>query len=268
MDSGYLRLILLVLGILFIAGIYLWDRGKHVDSRLFRKQSLRRARRRDRERVEPNAHDSEPEVADEALPEVDSEALFEPLETDSNDQQAQQPLHFSAQPDTGAPAAEAELSFSARTAFQEFEAGAKLPTKIIQVHLLARNSEIRGQMILDLCKELNLQHGEFKIFHRLDPHTGKSIFSLANLVEPGNFDLEQMPDFHTQGLTLFTQLPAPVDSLTAFDEMMDAAKRIRYILGAEMQDATHSVMTAQSIEHERDAVMAYKQQLQLALQSL
>ena len=77
-----------------------------------------------------------------------------------------------------------------------------------------------------------------------------------------------MQDFRTPGITLFSQLPAPVDCMEAFSEMMNAAKRIGYILGAELQDGSHSVMTSQSIEHERDAVLEYKQKLQLAMQKL
>ena len=262
MDSNTLRLILLVLGIALVVGIYLWDRRKHVDSRLFSKRSIRKNRLHDTsvfdQEETAEADDSEDSFEEEVI--VKTAARTNTAE-DSN-------LSFSFENDAEKPEQSDELSFSATSAFQEFEAGADLPTKIIQVNLVARKTDISGQMILDLAAELNLQLGDYNIYHRMDPKTGKSIFSMANIVEPGSFDPDNMQDFKTPGLTLFSQLPAPIDCLKVYSEMMDVAKRISYIVGAEMQDASHSVMTSQSIEHEREAIVEYKQKLQLAMQSL
>ncbi|MEJ2213239.1 MAG: cell division protein ZipA C-terminal FtsZ-binding domain-containing protein [Gammaproteobacteria bacterium] len=257
MDSTELRILLFVLGVAFVAGIYFWDKRKHVDSRFHNLQSKRKARRHDASVFSNDArgdisHEHEPEKNESAQansPNDDFEIIMK------NDAVEQVSI-------------DDDLSFSAVGAFEEFEAGADLPTKILQVNLISRKNEISGQMILDLASELNLTHGEFNIFHRMDEKTGKSIFSMANLVEPGSFDLNDMQNLKTPGLTLFSQLPAPVDCMTAFSEMMNAAKRISYILGAELQDGSHSVMTSQSIEHERDAVLQYKQKLQLAMQKL
>lgn len=264
MDSNVLRLILLILGIVLVAGIYLWDRRKHVDSRFFKRQSVRRNRQHD-----TSLFDNEEQPDADSVSEYDENyegEIVSPVRTRSsedvsfsvNNEQTLDPV--SNQMD--------DLSFSARDAFQEFEAGAKLPTKILQVNIVARNNDISGQMILDLASELDMQLGEFNIFHRMDPKTGKSVFSMANIVEPGSFDPDDMQNFKTPGLTIFSQLPAPVDCVKVFSEMMNVAKRISYIVGAEMQDSTHSVMTSQSIEHERDELVQYKQKLQLAMQSL
>ena len=45
MDSTELRILLFILGVAFVAGIYFWDRRKHVDSRFHNLQSKRKARR-------------------------------------------------------------------------------------------------------------------------------------------------------------------------------------------------------------------------------
>ena len=258
MDSTELRILLFVLGIAFVAGIYFWDRRKHVDSRFHKLQSKRKARRHDsgvfanNDEQDAFSSDQTAAISNEGPSNFDGDEFEIVVKNDNNEKLT----------------IDDDLSFSAVGAFEEFEAGADLPTKILQVNLVARKNEISGQMILDLAAELNLTHGEFNIFHRMDSKTGKSIFSMANLVEPGSFDISNMQDFKTPGLTLFSQLPAPVDCVTAFSEMMNAAKRIGYILGAELQDGSHSVMTSQSIEHERDAVLQYKQKLQLAMQKL
>lgn len=266
MDSNLLRLVLLILGIVLVAGIYLWDRRKHVDSRLLRKQSARKSRPHDSSVFDP---DDKPEASPTEVNDFRDDVLAVRSQNDESinvnvDENIAEP----AREEVVIPQHDDDLSFSAKNAFQEYMAGADLPSKILQVNLVTRTTDISGQMILDLAAELDMQLGEFNIFHRIDPKTGKSIFSMANIIEPGSFDMDNMQDFRTPGLTVFSQLPAPVDCLTVFSEMMNVAKRISYIVGAEMQDASHSVMTSQSIEHERDAVLEYKHQLQLAMQSL
>jgi len=269
MDADILRLVLFILGAAFVAGIYFWDKRKPVDSRLARKQVSRKASRHDSSVFDQVEHREEPVIDKEVVSEpefqAENEAEFD-IESVAAEPVASE-LSFSARAD-GVAVDDNALSFSSTDAFQEFEAGADLPTKILQINLVMRNGEISGQMILDLAAELNLELGEFNIFHRMDKKTNKSIFSMANIVKPGSFDKSQMETFKTPGLTLFSQLPAPIDCVTVYSEMVDVAKRIRYIVGAELQDASHSVMTAQSIEHERDAVVQYKHKLQLAMQSL
>lgn len=280
MDSDILRLVLFILGVAFVAGIYFWDKRKHVDSRLARKQVSRKAKRHDSSVFDQVEHrdpgidkiiepEPEPGLEEEVETQPDVQVYEEPvldMEPDSPEPVANE-LSFSAQPE-GVPVKDDALSFSSTDAFQEFEAGADLPTKILQINLVMRNGEISGQMIMDLAAELNLELGEFNIFHRLDKKTNKSIFSMANIVEPGSFDKTAMDSFKTPGLTLFSQLPAPIDCVKVYSDMVDVAKRIRYIVGAELRDSSHSVMTAQSIEHEREAVVQYKHKLQLAMQSL
>jgi len=255
MDSNVLRLILLLLGIALITGIYLWDKRKHVDSRLFKKRSARNSKK----------HDSSLFQLDDVEQQGNSESLDVAV-FQKHEATAEPHLDESFEPAQDMHSIGEDLSFSARSAFQEFEAGADLPTKIIQVNVVARNAEISGQMILDLAAELNLGLGEFNIFHRMDSRSGKSVFSMANVVEPGTFDLSAMNSFKTPGLSLFSQLPAPLDCLSVYSEMMNVAKRISYIVGAELQDSSHSVLTSQSIEHERDAIVEYKQRLTLAMQ--
>jgi len=290
MDADILRLVLFILGVAFVAGIYFWDKRKHVDSRLARKQVSRKANRHDSsvfdqvehrepviaDRIEPELEpepelDREPELDPEPATQAEPEIQFQNETVHDHEPVSIDPpaseLSFSAQP-KDVDIEDDSLSFTSTDAFQEFEAGADLPTKILQINLVMRNGEISGQMILDLAAELNLELGEFNIFHRMDKKTNKSIFSMANIVEPGSFDKATMDSFKTPGLTLFSQLPAPIDCVKVYADMVDVAKRIRYIVGAELQDSSHSVMTAQSIEHEREAVVQYKHKLQLAMQSL
>jgi len=261
MESYMLRVILLGLGILFILAIYLWDKRSHVDVRMFkrrsaRKESSRHSRHRQRDH---SAFDDDSAVDGLPTIELDDETQPEPTISES----------FSVPVDEPVEAVADDLpSFSARSAFQEFESGAELPTKILQIKVICKDTRISGQMIMDLASELDLKHGQFDIFHRLDQKTGKSVFSVANAVEPGNFDLENITQLSTPGLVLFSQLPAPVDSMSVFNDMLDFAQRIAFIVGAELQDASRCVLTQQSIEHEREQIRLYEAKLNRAMHDL
>jgi len=63
-------------------------------------------------------------------------------------------------------------------------------------------------------------------------------------------------------------LPAPVDSMSVFNDMLDFAQRIAFIVGAELQDASRCVLTQQSIEHEREQIRLYEAKLNRAMHDL
>jgi len=68
-----------------------------------------------------------------------------------------------------------------------------------------------GDDILFASKAAGLQLGEHNIFHRYALVDNKvqitPVCSLVNLFEPGYFDVENMQNFSTEGLSLFLQLP-------------------------------------------------------------
>ena len=107
---------------------------------------------------------------------------------------------------------------------------------------------------------LGLRYGDMKIFHRYERPEEKRglLFSMANLVEPGSFDLDSMSSFETRGICLFLSLPGPKRSLYAFDLLIDTARKLVHNLGAEMKDENHSVITPQTVEHYRQRVMEFE----------
>ncbi len=266
MESYTLRVILLVLGILFILGIYLWDKRNHVDARLFKRRKSRKTSSRKQSRTRDTSVFDESAAVD-GLPSIQAdEDLPEELAHTPKPAVAES---FSANDRNTPTTVDNDIpSFSARTAFDEFESGAELPTKILQIHLISRDARISGQMILDLAAELNLQHGEFNIFHRMDEKSGKSVFSIANAVEPGSFDLSKMDELSTPGLALFSQLPAPLDAMQVYNAMLEVAERMAFIVGGELQDPSHCALTQQSIEHEKEQIIAYQVKLNKAMQEL
>ena len=77
---------------------------------------------------------------------------------------------------------------------------------IIIVHLMANRGEfLSGSNLLETLLQAGLRYGAMGIFHRHAQEEGEGpvLFSLANLVNPGTFDLKTISAVKTPGVTLF-----------------------------------------------------------------
>ena len=81
---------------------------------------------------------------------------------------------------------------------------------------------------------------------------------MANMVVPGTFDLNNIENFETPGVSFFLTLPIESDSMTAFEMMVGTAKALCDNLGGELKDENRSVMTQQTIEHCRQRVREFE----------
>ncbi|MDR9435451.1 MAG: cell division protein ZipA C-terminal FtsZ-binding domain-containing protein, partial [Thiohalophilus sp.] len=83
------------------------------------------------------------------------------------------------------------------------------------------------------------------------------VFSLANTVEPGTFDLNAIEQLQTPGLSLFMQLPAPIDSREAFELMLKTGRNLAEQLGGDLCDERRNVLTLQTIGHLKEQIEAF-----------
>lgn len=129
--------------------------------------------------------------------------------------------------------------------------------EVLVINVMAKpEREFAGVDVLQALLATGLRFGDMNIFHRhLDGRTSSPVvFSLANMVNPGTFDLNQISEFSTRGVCFFMTLPNVVTSMQAFDLMLDVAQRVRIALDGDLKDDNRSVMTAQTIEHYRQRV--------------
>jgi cell division protein ZipA len=84
------------------------------------------------------------------------------------------------------------------------------------------------------------------------------LFSVANILRPGTFDLYNMHEFSTIGVSLFLSLPTGVNNLEAFENMIRVAKRICETLDGLLKDDHRNLMTAQTIEHYRQRIRDFE----------
>lgn len=117
-----------------------------------------------------------------------------------------------------------------------------------------------GSDMLQILLACDVRYGKMNIFHRYEKSdgTGPVQFSIANLVEPGDFDLDGIEDFTTPGLVFFMHLPGPKNSIKAFDAMLETARCLVNNLGGELRDQTHSVATKQTLEHYRQRIRDFE----------
>lgn len=135
---------------------------------------------------------------------------------------------------------------------------------VIVINVMARpRDEISGNDLLRALLSVGLRYGSMNIFHRHEQISGKgsTLFSAVNIVEPGTFDLNRMEDFRTPGICLFMRLPGPKRSIYAFDQLVESARKISNMLGAELKDEHHSVLTPQTIEHYRQRVLDFERKM-------
>jgi len=128
--------------------------------------------------------------------------------------------------------------------------------RIIALHILAaEGSAFAGPDILNVLMQSGMQYGDMSIFHRLDDQ-GKPIFSLANAIEPGVFDMSGMDELTTPALLMIMTLPNSCPPLDAYDMMLETARSISDSLNGRLCDDKRSVLTTQAIEElRRELVM-------------
>lgn len=124
-----------------------------------------------------------------------------------------------------------------------------------------------GPDIIVACKLAGMQLGEYNIFHRYalvnDKVLMTPVCSLVNLFEPGYFNIESIEDFTTEGLSLFMQLPGPVDGRDAFVILMDVSEKLSLNLNATICDETRSVVTTQTISHLKEKIENHRFKLKM-----
>jgi len=135
------------------------------------------------------------------------------------------------------------------------------PEEVLIINVMAHKGEMfNGADLLDIILKCGMRYGSMDIFHRHSDTKGEGalLFSMANMVKPGTFDLDAMDDFETPGVSLFMTLPINADSMQSFDLMADTARAISETLGGELKDEQRSVMTRQTLEHCRQRIRDFE----------
>ncbi|MEH6414003.1 cell division protein ZipA [Pseudomonas sp. CGJS7] len=152
-----------------------------------------------------------------------------------------------------AAAANSELG---RRVSEEFD-------KIVTLYLAARaGQKLHGPDIVVAAEKAGLVYGHMGVFHRLvegHPERGP-VFSVANIMKPGSFDMATIQALETPAVAFFLTLPAPVPALDAWETMLPTAQRMAELLDAVVLDEQRNALGRQRIAHLRDELRAYDRQ--------
>ncbi len=140
------------------------------------------------------------------------------------------------------------------------------PEVIILSVVMPANQQIFGAALLPSLLTLGLKYGDMNIFHRHEDNAGngKVTFSLANIMNPGSFDLDNIESFATRGVSLFMTLPNAGEPLSVFAQMLNAAKQLAQEFNAQVIDDKRNVMTKQTEQHYIGKIREYDRKSRIA----
>ena len=143
-------------------------------------------------------------------------------------------------------------SLENKTTEDSADGTAKTPSNIIVLYILPKaNQKLTGSQINSSAQAMGLTFGEMNIFHFKSRN--RNVFSLANMLEPGSFDVNTIHDLKTSGLTLFMQITGddPLDDLT---EMLQRSYQLAGLLDARLCNNKREPLTQQDAESYRTQV--------------
>ena len=234
-DVSMLRIGLVVAGVLLLAAIYFFGRPKRPGQGRRRGEA---AAHGDGRRVEPTL----------------GELLQQELDAAGDGGvavQGEMPLG-----DAAPEAPDVAASGPGRRVSEEFD-------KIVTLYIAARAGEkLRGPDIVVAAEKTGLTYGYMNVFHRLvegHPERGP-VFSVANIMKPGSFDMATIQSLETPAIAFFLTLPAPVSALDAWETMLPTAERMTELLGGVLLDESRSALGRQRIQHIREDLRAWDHQ--------
>jgi cell division protein ZipA len=126
----------------------------------------------------------------------------------------------------------------------------------------ADDNPIPGSALLPMLLTLGFKFGDQDIFHRHVNSNGKGpvLFSLANMFKPGNFDIDNLENFTTQGISLFMILPIEGEPHQVFNMMHNAARKIADEFSAQIYDGRRTLLTKQSLQQYVEKIREFERQ--------
>jgi len=131
-------------------------------------------------------------------------------------------------------------------------------TKIVTIRIVARDkTQFLGDELVLSMRGIGLKHGKYGIFHHFDDNEN-IIFSIASLIEPGSFDMQNIKKQEIPGISLFLVLSGSLDCIEAFDMMLNTARTLANTLKGELLDETGSTLSIQRERYLREEIIQFQ----------
>ncbi len=132
---------------------------------------------------------------------------------------------------------------------------------VLNVHC-SGNEPFVGTRLFDSMQQNGLLYGELDIFHRHADMsgTGKVLFSVANMMQPGTLKHDDPNTFTTKGISFFMTLPCFGDPEQNFKLMLKTAQQIADDLSGNVLDDKRNLMTPDRLDSYRAQIQKFKAQ--------
>ncbi|BBN82355.1 hypothetical protein PA25_23400 [Pseudoalteromonas sp. A25] len=124
------------------------------------------------------------------------------------------------------------------------------PQDFIILHIeMPEGLSMAGSRLLPSVLSLGFKYSEEGFFNRhVEPSgNGAVLFRLVNMFNPGTFDIDNMEQFSTAGISLFMTLPCDGDGLAAFNMLHGAAKKLADEFGATVLDSNREPLSVNTV---------------------
>ena len=235
-----LRVVLLIIGILVVAAIYLWG------TRGGAKPKTRR-RHYDGIKLDP----ASPGDGSHSTPNPSAKITLDPkdLRADPMPSQAAQPLPTQTPSPTPLPASREAISTGPQPG--------STPS-VVELFIVApQGYRYTGSAVFEALQAVDMQLGDMDVFHHRgvgEMRAPTPLFSLANMLNPGTFDAELAEQPSTPGLAIFIQLPVAVEGPLAFELMLHTAQRLAELLSGDVCDADQKPLSVDKLDELRAIV--------------
>jgi cell division protein ZipA len=134
------------------------------------------------------------------------------------------------------------------------------PNVVLIVTVVAKDQYLNGAALRRVVEACGMEFGDMAVFHRFEDGAdqGAVQFSMANAINPGIFDIENMDDTATPGVSFFMSMDEPLDPKNALECMMATAETVATHLNGDLLDDDRSVLRPQTKEHYRERVRIHE----------
>lgn len=126
--------------------------------------------------------------------------------------------------------------------------------RIVALRLVCTGPRWPGRTVVDALQAEGLAFGKYSVFHR-EHASGKSVYYVASMVEPGSFELDRVDSLTYPGISLFALVPGPVEAPLVFDMMLETGRRLADQLQGQLQDEQGSTLTPQRVLNLREELV-------------
>jgi len=148
------------------------------------------------------------------------------------------------------------------SAHEATEQGDELPIELFIFNVAAKEgNRLGGHELLQFFLTSGFRYGDMNIFHRHEHSngTGEVLFSIANMMAPGTFDVDYMEQFNSPGISFFFTAPNNKVSVNkSFDMMLRAVEQVAEEFDCEVLNEKREQFTQEQFIEYRKRLEKYK----------